>query len=281
MQLGITVFLTDLGMPPGELGSAVEERGFSSLYVPEHTHLPVREDVPPALVQGVELDDYKRSIDPLIALTAAAASTKRIRLGTGVLLVAQRDPIVLAKQVATLDRLSGGRVTLGIGFGWNRAEAADHHVDFARRHAIAREHLQCMRVLWNEDRPEFHGLYVDLPPCWFWPKPLQQSVRVMVGGGANDRVLGAVTEYGDGWLPIGGAGLRDGLSRLREHAQRRGRDPSSFAVVPFGTIPSTGKLDHYGELGIGEVVLRVRNGPRDQLLRELDHHAEFVSQVAG
>jgi len=141
VRLGITAALTDLDVTPAALAAAIEEIGFDSFWLPEHTHLPVREDVPPALVEGVRLDDYKRCLDPLIALATAAAVTERIGLGTGILLAAQHDPIVLAKSVATLDHLSGGRVTLGVGVGWNRAEAEDHGVDFGRRWFVVREHL--------------------------------------------------------------------------------------------------------------------------------------------
>ena len=144
MRLGITAALTDLDLPPAHLAGMVEEFGFDSMWLPEHTHLPVREDMPPALVEGVRLDDYKRCLDPLVALATAAAVTSRIGLGTGILLAAQHDPIILAKQLATLDHLSGGRVTLGVGFGWNRAEAADHGVDFERRGLRSR---RCKRGL--------------------------------------------------------------------------------------------------------------------------------------
>lgn len=281
MQLGITAFLTDRGMAPDELARAVEERGFSSLFLPEHTHLPLVADVPPSLVEGVNLEDYKRGLDPLVALAAAAAVTDRIRLGTGVALVAQHDPIILAKQVATLDHFSKGRVVLGVGFGWNRAEAADHKVNFADRRAVAREHVLCMQALWGQDQAEFHGAFVELPACWSWPKPPARRVPVWVGGGANEAVLGAVCEYGDGWMPIGGSGLKKALNRLGQMAAERGRDVDSIDVVPFGTIPETGKLQRYAELGLSEVVLRVTNGPRDQMLRQLDDHAKFLAQVGG
>ncbi|HEY4947028.1 MAG TPA: TIGR03619 family F420-dependent LLM class oxidoreductase, partial [Acidimicrobiales bacterium] len=161
MRLGITAFLTDLAMGPADLARAAEDRGFHSLYLPEHTHLPVRAATPPALVEGVHRDDYRRSLDPLVALATAASVTGRIKLGTGVVLVAQHDPIVLAKQIATLDHLSGGRVVLGIGFGWNRAEAADHGVEFRMRREVAREHVLCMQALWAEEQAAFHGAHVS------------------------------------------------------------------------------------------------------------------------
>ncbi len=271
MRLGITAFLTDRDMAPAALAGVVEELGFDSLYLPEHTHLPVRADVPPALVEGVRLEDYQRGLCPLVSLSTAVATTRRIRLGTGILLAAQHDPILLAKQVATLDHLSGGRFTLGIGFGWNRAEAEDHGVDFSRRHALVREHILCMQALWSEAQAEFHGELIDLPPSWAWPKPVQQPrVRTLIGGGAGDAVLSAVADYADGWLPIGGRGLAEAIPRLHHLAEAAGRDPDQLSVIPFGTIGSEAKLVHYAGLGVDEVILRVRSGPSDAMRRELE-----------
>ncbi|MGA2211209.1 MAG: LLM class F420-dependent oxidoreductase [Acidimicrobiales bacterium] len=281
MQLGITAFLTGTGMDPGALGRAVEERGFSSLWLPHHSHLPLRAATPPGLVGGVSLEDYKGGLDPIVALAAAAAVTERIRLGTGVLLVAQQDPISLAKQLATLDHLSAGRLVLGIGFGWNRAEAEDHGVDFGRRRAIAREHVLCMKAIWGNDVAEFAGEFVTLPPAWSWPKPTQlPSPPILLGGGPSDAVFDAVCDYGDGWLPIGGSGLASALDLLRGRAEAAGRDPESLSVVPFGTVPDAGKLAYFSELGLAEVVLRVRNGTPDEMLRQLDAHQRFVPAVA-
>src|ERR1700722_6698386 len=157
MRLGITAFLTDRAMAPAAPPRAAEPRGFPPLSLPEHTHLPVRAATPPALVEGVHLDDYRRSLDPFVALATAASVTQRILLGTGVVLAAQHDPIVLAKQIATHDLLSVGRVVFGTGFGWNRTEAADHGVDFDQRREVAREHVLCMQALWSQEEPEFHG----------------------------------------------------------------------------------------------------------------------------
>ncbi len=281
MRLGITAALTDRDMAPAALGAAVEGLGFDSLFLPEHTHLPVREDVPPALVEGVRLDDYKRSLDPLVALSTAAAVTTRIGLGTGILLVAQHDPIVLAKQVATLDHLSEGRVTLGVGFGWNRAEAEDHGVDFPRRRAVVREHMAAMEAIWSHERAEYHGEFVDFDPTWSWPKPLQQPrVRTLIGGGANDAVLSAVVDYADGWIPIGGRGLSEAVPELRARAEAAGRDPDRLSVVPFGTIAGEGKLEHYADLGITEVVLRIGAGDPPSMRAELESLAPLVGFAA-
>ena len=282
MRLGITAFLTDRGMPPAELARAAEERGFESLFLPEHTHLPLRASNPPAVVEGVRADDYRRSLDPVVALAAASSTTERIRLGTGVMLIAQHDPIVLAKELATLDLLSRGRVVLGIGFGWNRAEAEDHGVPFSERREVAREHLLCMQALWSLDEAEFHGRYVSLDPCWAWPKPVQQPrVTTLIGGGATPRVFAAVAEYADGWMPVGGAGLAAALPELRRACEARERDPATLEVVPFGTIPTDAKLEHYRELGVSEVVLRVPSGEADSMRRALDELATFVPRFGG
>ena len=281
MRLGITAALTDEDLAPAVLAVAVEELGFDSLYLPEHTHLPVQEDTPPALVGGVRLDDYKRCLDPLVALSTAAAVTSRIGLGTGILLAAQHEPILLAKQVATLDHLSGGRVTLGVGFGWNRTEAEDHGVVWGRRHDVVREHLAAMGAIWSTDQAEYHGEFVDFGPTWSWPKPVQQPrVRTLVGGGANDAVLTAVVESADGWIPIGGSGLAAAIPRLHALAEEAGRDPATLSVVPFGTIADQGKLEHYAGLGITEVVLRVRAGPERSVRTELESLAPLVPFAA-
>jgi probable F420-dependent oxidoreductase len=282
VRLGITAALTDLDLAPADLAAMVEELGFDSLWLPEHTHLPVREDVPPALVEGVRLDDYKRCLDPLVALSMAAAVTERIGLGTGILLVAQHDPVLLAKQVATLDHLSNGRVTLGIGYGWNRTEAEDHRVDFDRRRAVVREHLAAAEAIWSDEQAEFHGEFVDFGPTWSWPKPVQQPrVRTLIGGGSSDRILTAVAELADGWIPVGGGGLTEALPRLRRLAEMSGRDPDGLDVVPFGTLPTAPKLEHYARLGVEEVVLRVRAGSAGEVRAEVESLAAFVDVAAA
>jgi probable F420-dependent oxidoreductase len=282
MRLGITAFLTDRTMPPADLARAVEARGFRSLFLPEHTHLPVRADAPPALVEGVQRDDYRRSLDPFVSLATAASVTDRLRLGTGVVLAAQHDPIVLAKQIATLDHLSGGRVVFGMGFGWNRAEAADHGVPFDRRRQVARDHALCMQAIWSQEQPSYHGPFVDLEPFWSWPKPVQRPrVPTLIGGGATDAVFSAVVEYADGWMPIGGSGLDESIPHLARVAEAGGRDPASLRVIPFGTIPTAGKLDHYRSLGVDEVVLRVPGGTADEMIATLDRHAAFLDEFDG
>jgi probable F420-dependent oxidoreductase len=278
MRIGITVFLTDGGIDPRTLGRAVEERGFDALYLPEHTHLPVRAADPPGLVEGVRLDEYRRGLDPLVALAMVAAVTERIALGTGVLLVAQHDPIGLAKQIATLDHCSGGRFVLGFGYGWNREEAADHGVDFATRRALVADCLGVMQALWSQDEASFEGELVSLEPAFAWPKTVQQPrVRMLVGGGAGPKLFAAAAAHADGWMPIGGSGLSEQLPLLVDAWHAAGRDgvPS---VVPFGVVPTEGKLHHYAALGCDEVVLRVPMGDERSVLAVLDEHARLVGR---
>jgi probable F420-dependent oxidoreductase len=246
----------------------------------------VRRAEPPGLVDGVRLHDYRRSLDPFIALAAASSTTTRIRLGTGVALVAQHDPIVLAKEVATLDHLSGGRVTLGVGSGWNSEEAEDHGVAPNQRRAALLEHLRCMRALWRDDEASFEGDSVSLPPSYSWPKPIQRpdgasagpGIPVLFGGAGGPKLFAAIAEVGHGWLPIGGSGMADQLVAMREAVAAAGRDPAVLEVVPFGTIPSARKLDHYRDVGVTEVVLRVPNGDASSILRSLDDHMAFLPQ---
>ncbi len=278
MHVGVTAFLTDSSLDPAAFAVAAEERGFYSLYLPEHTHLPVGADNPPGPVEGVRPEEYRRSLDPMVALAAAASVTRRIRLGTGVCLVAQHDPIVLAKQIATLDHLSSGRVVLGVGFGWNRAELANHGVAFAERRAVTHEKLRCMQALWTADVAEFHGRYVELPPCHAFPKPVQvPHPPLLLGGGAGPQLFAAISELFDGWMPIGGAGLSRAIPALKDAFAEAGRDPTRLAVVPFGTMASPQKLEHFATIGVTEVVLRVPAGAGADMLRTLDELQRYLS----
>lgn len=277
MQLGVTMFSTDQAMRPDELARAAEERGFTSLYVPEHTHIPTSQRTPPPTGDAELPDYYKRSLDPFVGLTMAAAATERLRVGTGICLVAQRDPIVTAKSVASLDHVSGGRFVFGIGFGWNADEIENHGVEMRRRRDVAREHVLAMQRLWTDDEASFDGEYVTIPPSWSWPKPLQKPwPPILVGGAAGPTLFSHIAEYADGWIPIGGAGVRESLPDLQRAAERAGRDPADLRVVPFGTIPEPDKLDYYESIGIDEVVLRIPLGDADVVLPALDEYAALV-----
>ncbi|MCC6338772.1 MAG: TIGR03619 family F420-dependent LLM class oxidoreductase [Acidimicrobiia bacterium] len=276
MQIGITMFATDRSIGAPELARAAEERGFSSLFLPEHTHIPTSRGTP--WPGGGELpDEYRRSVDPLVALAAAATVTTRIRLGTGICLVAQREPIVTAKAVATLDVVSGGRFTFGIGYGWNREEMEDHGVDPRRRRDVVREKVLAMEALWRDEAASFHGDHVSLDESWSWPKPVQAPrPPVMIGGAAGPTLFAHVAEYADGWIPIGGAGVREALPRLHRAVEEAGRDPAEVRIVPFGTVPDRGKLDYYEEIGITEVVANVPSGPAADVLPALDAIAPLI-----
>jgi probable F420-dependent oxidoreductase len=277
VRIGITVFLTDRTIDPVTLAREVEARGFESLYFPEHTHIPVSRVTPPPTGDEELKDEYKRTLDPLVAMGAAAAVTSKIVLGTGVSLVAQHDPIVMAKQLATLDVMSNGRITLGVGFGWNQDEMADHGVEYKTRRAKAREHVLAMMELWANDEASFDGEYVRFPPSWSWPKPVQRPrIRMLVGGGAGPKLFAHVAEYSDGWFPIGGAGVREALPALHDAWAAAGRSGEP-EVVPFGVLPDPGKLDYYRSIGCSEVVLRVEGLGRDSALRQLDEMAPLAA----
>jgi probable F420-dependent oxidoreductase len=269
VRIGVTIFFTDRSIDPATLAFAVEERGFGSLYVPEHTHIPASRRTP-APTGGELAEEYRRTLDPMVALAVAAEATTNLVVGTGVSLVAQHDPIVYAKQWATLDLLTGGRTSFGVGFGWNVEEMGDHGVAYATRRDQAREHVLAMHALWRDDEASFRGEYVSFEPTWSWPKPLQQPrIPTLIGGGAGPKLFAHVSEWADGWMPIGGAGLRDALPALQAAWAAAGRAGSPL-VVPFSVIGERGKLDYYRSLGCTEVVLRLRSAGYDEVMVALD-----------
>jgi len=275
VHFGVTMFLTDQTMGPVPFARAVEERGLHSVYLPEHTHIPISRRTPPPTGDAELREEYKRTLDPLVALAAAAAVTERVLLGTGICLVAQREPIVTAKAVATLDALSNGRFVFGIGFGWNEDELENHGVTMAERREVARDRVLTMQRLWSDEVAEHHGPHVDLAPSWSWPKPTQRpGPPVLIGGAPGPKLFAHVAEYADGWIPIGGAGIRAALDDLRRACDAVGRDAATLRIVPFGTIPDPGKVEYYASLGIEEIVLRVPGGGTDAVLPVLDRYAE-------
>jgi probable F420-dependent oxidoreductase len=276
VRYGVTIFATDQSIGIVELARAVEERGLESLWVPEHTHIPVSRRTP--YPGGGELPEmYRRCLDPFVALTAAALSTERLRVGTGILLAAQHEPIAAAKAIASLDLVSGGRVSVGVGYGWNQDEMEHHGVEYARRRDQVREHVLAMRRLWEDDEASFDGDYVQFAPSWSWPKPVQRPVPVLVGGAAGPKLFQQIAEYAQGWIPIGGAGLSEAIPRLREAVEQAGRDPSELEVVPFGSIPDPGKLDHFERIGVTECVFMLPSAPGDVVLPLLDKQSALVA----
>jgi probable F420-dependent oxidoreductase len=277
VDFGVTMFMTDQTMGPVELARELEARDLTSLYVPEHTHIPTSRKTPPPTGDAELREEYKRTLDPFVALSMAAAVTDRLRVGTGICLVAQRDPIVTAKVIATLDAASNGRFVFGIGFGWNEDEAASHGVSMKERRAIAREHVLAMKAIWHDDIASYDGTFVHLAPSWSWPKPARRAgPPVLIGGAAGPKLFAHVAEYGDGWIPIGGAGVRAALPELARACEARGRDPESVRIVPFGTVPDPGKIEYYASIGIHEVVLRLPGGNKDRVLPYLDEYAALV-----
>ncbi|MGR8009994.1 TIGR03619 family F420-dependent LLM class oxidoreductase [Streptomyces hypolithicus] len=278
MRISTTIFLTDETITPVRLARELEQRGFAGLFLPEHTHIPVSRDSPYPV--GGELPrEYGRTLDPLVALGQAAAVTERLGLGTGITLVAQHDPIDLAKQVATLDHLSGGRFTLGVGYGWNREEAADHGVEWATRRERTRERLAVMRALWAAEPTAYDGDFASVRASDAHPKPHGGAPRTLFGGGAGPKLFDHIARYADGWLPIGGRGLTETVPVLRGAWEAAGRDPKSLHVVPYAVVPSPGKLAHFAELGVTEVVLQLPAAGEAEVLRVLDEFASYVTYI--
>ena len=277
MKIGVTIHATDRAIAPAELAREAEDRGFHSLYLPEHTHIPTSRRTPAPTGEAELPEEYSRSPDPYISLAAAAAGTERILLGTGIGLPAQHDHITLAKQIATLDVIARGRFVFGIGFGWNHEEMENHGIDVHRRREWVREKMLAMQALWANEVAEFHGDWIDMEPAWQWPKPVQQPrPPVLIGGGAGPKIFAQIAEYADGWMPIGGAGMREALARLRGAMQERGRDPDQLRVVPMGVMPDEEKLAYYRESGATEAVLRLPSASRDKVLPRLDEFARYT-----
>jgi probable F420-dependent oxidoreductase len=277
MEIGVTIHATDLAMDVPELAREAEARGFHSLYVPEHTHIPVSRRTPAPTGDAELADEYRRSPDPLVVLAAAAAVTQRLRLGTAIALPAQHDPISLAKQIATLDRLSGGRLVYGIGYGWNLEEMENHGIDTKRRRARVREVMLAMQELWSKEVASFSGEFVRFEPSWQWPKPVQQPrPRVLIGAAPGPTLFAHVAEFADGWIPFGGAGIRSAAPELRRALEARGRDPRTLEIVPMGVFPDESKLAYYRELGVTECVLRLPSAGRERVLPVLDDYARHL-----
>jgi probable F420-dependent oxidoreductase len=251
MQLGVALFATDLTSDVRDVARVAEDAGFESLFVAEHTHIPTSRRT--AYPMGGELPaEYARTQDPFVALMAAAAVTERLRVGTGVCLVVERDPIVLAKEVSTLDVLSGGRVLLGVGAGWNAEELAHHAVAFADRFEVLQERVELMQALWTREEASYDGKHTQLEPSWQWPKPVQAPLPVLVGGGGR-RAMQLAVDLGAGWMPMPSATkLSERLSTLREVAGASGRTVPP--VTMYLVRPDRSVIEHYESLGIERCV---------------------------
>jgi probable F420-dependent oxidoreductase len=272
------MFPTDTAIRPDHLAKEVEARGFDSLWFPEHSHIPTSRSTPWGGQEGAPPlpDHYWRSHDAFVALSFAAAATTTLRLGTGVTLVAQRDPIWTAKEVASLDVLSGGRLDFGIGYGWNREEMAHHGVEFSSRRALLREKLMIMKALWTEDEASFAGELLHLEPSWAWPKPAQKPhPPVIMGAAAGPRTLADIIELCDGWMPLATrmdiAGEAD---RVRQAVADTDRDPSTFQIIASGA--RVDDLDALAEAGVDHTIFNLRSLPPEQTIPYLDRLSEAV-----
>jgi probable F420-dependent oxidoreductase len=275
--IGVTIFATDKSIAIDELAKEVEARGFESLFVPEHTHIPASRKTPYPAGEPLP-EEYFRTLDPFSALSAAAAVTERIKLGTGICLVAQHHEVNCAKSVATVDHISEGRMVFGIGYGWNEDEMNTHGTEYKERRAVVRERVLAMRALWTDEVASFDGEHVHLEPSYSWPKPVQAGgPPVLIGGAAGPKMFEAVVDYADGWMPIGGRGLTENLPKLHAAAEAAGRDPSTVSISVFGSAPDPGKLEHFGKLGAERVVLWLPPADRDVVLPILDRYTELLS----
>jgi probable F420-dependent oxidoreductase len=280
MQFGVTMFPTDYAIDVVELGRAAEAHGFESLFVPEHTHIPTSRRTPHP--GGAELPrEYSHALDPFVALAAVAAATSTLRLGTGVCLVVERDPITLAKEVASLDHLSRGRVLFGVGGGWNQEEMENHGTDPAQRWQVLRERVLAMKAIWTHDEAEFHGRYVDFDPIWQWPKPVQRPHPPVLVGGNGPRVLQRVLEYGDGWMPIpgrAGPSIEERMAELERLAAQAGRPP--IPVTVFWATPEPRAIEHYAALGVTRCLFGLPAAGADEVLPLLAQYAALAKSAA-
>ena len=276
MDVGIFIFLTDYCIAVDELAVALEERGFESLFQPEHTHIPSSRQTP--FPGGGDLPrEYSNTYDPFVSLSIAAACTKKLKIGTGICLIPQREPIQTAKSVASLDKLSGGRFVFGIGGGWNVEEMNNHGAEYKTRFKLMRERILAMQAIWREEAATFHGDFVNFDAIWSNPKPVQKPNPPVLLGGETDYTLKRVVEYCDGWLPRGNTfePARD-MARLRDMAAREGRDMDSLSVTVFRGTPEKEALEQYEEHGVNRVLLGVPPVPRDEALSLLDDYAKLI-----
>ena len=274
---GVQIFPTDQTIQPIALAKAVEERGLDSLFFPEHTHIPTARTTP--FPGGTDLPEwYWRSHDPFVALTAAAAVTSRIKLGTGICLVIERDPIILAKECASLDMISGGRLILGIGAGWNVEEMENHGASFEHRWAIVREKVLAMKAIWTQDAAEFHGKHVDFDPIWSWPKPVQPGGPPIWLGANSKWVFDRVAEYCEGWMPIGGAGS-GAMETMSAALEKRDRSSADLDVALFGAPADEEQANFRLEQGFTHLVFGLPQRSESEVLTHLDTIAKLAETL--
>ncbi len=283
MHVGVLIFPTDQTIDPVELAREAESRGFESLWFPEHSHIPTSRETPWGGNEGAPPlpEFYWRTFDPFVALAACAAATNEIKLATGICLVAQRDPIHTAKQVASVDRISNGRFLFGVGYGWNKEEMAHHGTAYGERRAILRENVLAMKELWTNDEASFDGRHVNFSSSWSWPKPTRQGgPPIVLGGNAGPKTAAHLAEFCDGWMPIGGRHPLEKWSLIVDACEKIGRDPDTIERGMFGALPEEAKLNELAADGFGRAVLALPQGPRNDVMAKLDELAPLVTALA-
>jgi len=277
MKFGVSMFMTDYALYPDVLAKEAESRGFESLWFPEHTHIPASRKSP--YPGGGELpQQYYHSLDPFVALTAAATVTEKIKLGTGIALVIERDPITLAKEVASIDYVSNGRFLFGIGGGWNREEMENHGTDPSRRWKLLRERIEAMIEIWTKDEAEYHGEFVDFDPIWSWPKPVQKPYPPIMLGNAGPGAISRAVRFADEWMPIGARlDLSDRINELNDKAQEAGRGP--IPVTNWGTAPNREAIDELADIGVGRAIFGLPSAKEDEVIPLLDKYAEVIAPL--
>ena len=276
-DIGIFYFATEYGHNVVDVARDAEQRGFESLWLPEHTHIPVSRKTPYAGDAELPME-YAHTLDPFVALAAVATATKHIRLATGISLLIERDTIIMAKTLATLDLLSNGRAILGVGGGWNREEAEHHGVEWSQRFQKLEEQITAIKLIWANEEASFHGEHVRFDPIWSWPKPIQRPRPPILLGGETDHTLRRVIKHCDGWLPR----ARDpeiivrGIARLNELAEEAGRDPESISVNVFAPRPDAELIDRFKGLGVARIVLWLPPEDRDAVSTRLDGYTRFL-----
>lgn len=279
MHYGLTYFPTEYTIQPQDMGPMLEQRGFESLWVAEHSHIPASRVSP--WPGGADLPQmYYDTLDPFVALTAAAVNTTTLKLGTGICLVIQRDPIHTAKEVASLDLISGGRFLFGIGAGWNIEEMSDHGTDPTRRFGLMRESIEAMKALWGSEVSEYKGEQISFEATYQNPKPVQKPHPPIHVGGAFPGAMNRAVAYADGWIPIGARGsanLDEQLAELDKACEAAGRNRSEIEVSMYGVPASRDKLDEYEQLGVDRVVFMPMALPPDEMERKIDEFAELIA----
>jgi len=282
MHFGASMFFTDYSMTPQALAKALEERGFESVWAPEHSHIPLSRKSP--FIMGGELPKrYYDVMDPFVTLTAAAMATTNLKVGTGICLVNQRDPIQTAKSVASIDLMSEGRFLFGIGNGWNQDEMENHGTHFKTRHKLVRERVEAMKEIWTQTKPEYHGEFVNFDPMMTWPKPIQKPHPPILIGGAFPYSARRAIRYGDGWMPQLTEKMQtpfaEQIPAFRRMAEEAGRDPATLSISVWGRQPNMEEIEGYEALGVERVCTSLESAKEDDILPVLDRWAPLIERL--